>query len=79
MTGRLSDEQRRALKLLAGSPHGATEALLLAKGFETKMLVGLVHEGLATALVGEPVRDGGKTVEVVRIRITEPGRRALGV
>jgi hypothetical protein len=29
----VSDEQRRALRLLAGSPLGATEAIMLAHGF----------------------------------------------
>jgi hypothetical protein len=46
---------------------------VIAHGFETKMLAGLVHEGLATAIVGE----SGKTIEVVRIMITDAGRRAL--
>jgi len=50
---------------------------VIAHGFETKMLAGLVHEGLAAAMVGEPVEASGKTVEVVRITITEAGRRAI--
>jgi hypothetical protein len=33
---KLSDEQRRALKLLASSPNGCTEALMLAHGFEIR-------------------------------------------
>jgi hypothetical protein len=37
----------------------------------------LVHEGLATATVGEPVKAGGKTVEVVRFTITTAGRRVI--
>jgi hypothetical protein len=28
-------------------------------------------------MVGEPVKTGGKTVEVVRITITDAGRRAI--
>jgi hypothetical protein len=64
--------------LLATDPHGATGGqLVIAHGFETRMLAGLAHEGLATAIVGEPVTGGGKTVEVVRITITEAGRRAI--
>jgi hypothetical protein len=31
------------------------------------MLAGLVHERLATAMVGEPLSADGKTVEVIRI------------
>jgi hypothetical protein len=42
------------------------------------MLAGLVHEGLATAIVGEGVEADGKTVEVVRLAITDAGRRAIG-
>jgi hypothetical protein len=75
---RLTREQRRSLELVASHPHGATgDRLVIAHGFETKMLAGLVHEGLATATVGEPVQASGKTVEVVRITITDAGRRAI--
>jgi hypothetical protein len=45
--------------------------------FETKMLAGLVDQRLATALVGEGVQVGGRTVEVVRIMITDAGHRAF--
>jgi len=49
---RLSTEQRRSLELLASDPYGATGGrLVIANGFETKMLAGLVHEGLVTAIV----------------------------
>ncbi len=75
---RLSTQQRRSLELLAGDPHGATGGrLVIAHGFETEMLAGLVHEGLATAIVGESDNAHGKTIEVVRIMITDAGRRAL--
>jgi len=50
---------------------------MIAHGFEMKMLAGLVHERLATAIVGEPLNTDGKTVEVVRITITDAGRRAI--
>jgi hypothetical protein len=79
----LTPEQRRALELLARDPRGATAHLLMiAHGFEMKMLAGLVHEGLAEAKVGESVKAGGKMVEVIQFWITEAGRaalRALGV
>src|SRR5215467_4776450 len=72
---RLSTEQRRALQLLASSPCGATEeVLVLAHGFSCDMLAGLVIAGLA-ALVTE--RADGQKVKVVRMRITEAGRMAL--
>ncbi len=41
------------------------------------MLADLDHEGLAIAIIGECVETGGKTVEVVRIVITEAGRQAI--
>jgi hypothetical protein len=68
--------QRRALRLLAGSPLGVTEAIMLAHGFTIDLLVDLVHEGLATA-TPETVHAGKRAIEVVRVRITDAGRLAL--
>jgi hypothetical protein len=74
---RRSTGQRQALEMLAGSPHGATEDLLaLAHGFNSDMIAGLIRTGLATAQ-RETVEASGKSVEVVRIRITEAGRQTL--
>jgi hypothetical protein len=74
---RFSTEQRQALELLAGDPHGATEELLvLAHGFDSDMIAGLVRRGLATAR-RDSMRAGSRTIEVVRIRITDAGREAL--
>jgi hypothetical protein len=41
------------------------------------MLAGVDHEGLAIAIVGEGVKTGCKTVEVVRITIMDAGRSAI--
>jgi hypothetical protein len=41
----LTDEQRRALQLLAGSPNGCTEAILIAHGFHLAMLGKLAFDG----------------------------------
>jgi hypothetical protein len=73
MTGpRLTPERRRALELLASIPYGVNEELLIhGQGFKRQTLVGLIRVGLATA-----ERDG-KPVEVVRIRITNAGWRAI--
>jgi hypothetical protein len=80
MTSRLNrgpkPDRRRALELLAGSPDGMTEALLVAHGFTVKLLVALIRDGLASAK-SERVVAGGKPMEVTRVRITETGRRAL--
>jgi hypothetical protein len=77
---RLSPQPRRTLELLsllASSPHGATEALLVrAHGFDSDMIAGLVHGGLATA-ERETMKNGAKPVEVVRLRITAAGRTAI--
>jgi hypothetical protein len=57
IAGRTSPPLRatRALQLLASSPFGATEAIMLARGFTRWMIASLSGAGLATA--------GGKTVK----------------
>jgi hypothetical protein len=72
----MNAERNRALRLLAAAPNGATEAIMLAHGFTTDLLVDLVHEGLATA-TPETVHAGKRPIEVVRVRITDAGRLAL--
>jgi hypothetical protein len=67
---RLSPKASRALAFLANRPSGVTEALLLARGFSRRMLLGLVRQGLAT-LTYESGRVGGK------VQITAAGRVAL--
>jgi len=69
-------QQRRALRLLADAPEGMTEALMMAHGFNSELLVDLCIAGLAIAKV-ERMIAGGRTVEVVRLKITETGRQAL--
>ena len=44
---RVTDEQRRALQVLARHPEGCIDAVLLADGFDVGMLAVLVVEGLA--------------------------------
>ena len=77
---RLSPQPRRTvelLKLLASSPYGATEALLVrAHGFDGDMVAGLLRAELATA-ERETMKAGAKPVEVVRLRITAAGRKAI--
>jgi hypothetical protein len=67
---------RRALDLLAASPDGCTEAIMLAHGITADVIVDLVHAGLAAATC-ERVALGPNTIEVVRVRITPEGRRVL--
>jgi hypothetical protein len=69
-------DRRRALELLASSRDGCTEALMLAHGFTVELLVDLCIAELAIA-TPERMVAGGRAVEVVRMKITEAGRRAL--
>ena|SRR5262249_14343563 len=69
-------DRRRALELLAASPDGCTEALMFANGFTAELLVELVRAGLASA-TSERVAASGRSIEIVRVRITEAGRQAL--
>jgi hypothetical protein len=69
---RLGGEQRRALRLLACSPFGVTEAVMHVQGFTRPMLAKLVRAGLATVQ-----NETGKAIAVGRIRITDAGRRWL--
>jgi hypothetical protein len=73
---KLTDEQRRALRLLASIPNGCTETLMLARGFEPSLLRKLLRDGLAAA---EPYNTlaGGKHVRTTLIRITDAGRKAI--
>jgi hypothetical protein len=72
---RLNVERRQVLQLLASSPDGVNEELLLLDhGFTRRMLTGLVRAGLAER---EVVKAGGKPIEVVRVRITAVGWRAI--
>jgi hypothetical protein len=69
-------DRRRALELLAASPDGYTEALMLAHGF-TVDFFWLISSAPGWRLTrSERVVAGGRATEVARVRITEMGRRA---
>ena len=69
----MTSEERRALALLANDPNGVTEAMLVAHGFAVSMLARLVVDRLVIAR-----REiGGRTMDVVRVKITSAGRAAL--
>jgi hypothetical protein len=76
LRGGISEEQRRALRLLARSPTGRTEAMLQARGFTNKMLATLVQDGFATAAL-QTVHLRKGPLEVVRMQITDSGRQAI--
>jgi hypothetical protein len=69
-------EQNRALRLLAGSPLGCTEAIMLAHGFTVETLGSLVLDGHATATPGI-MYAGGRPITVTWLTITDVGRQAL--
>jgi hypothetical protein len=71
----ISDEQRRALRLLARNPNGHDEAIMLAHGFTIEMLAVLVRDGFATAT--PEIARGKRPIKSVRMRITEAGRQAI--
>jgi hypothetical protein len=55
---KLSDEQRRVLRLLTRHPHGCAEAVLLEQGFSYDQLGVLVFDGLATMQPSVAHNDG---------------------
>jgi hypothetical protein len=72
----LDDDERRALRMLVGRSHGCTEAMMLAHGFTTEMLVRMVRDRLAVTMPGM-VRTGRRQTKVVWVVITDAGRQAL--
>jgi hypothetical protein len=69
-------EERRALKMIADSRDGITEAVLATHGLAGDLLAGLVGDGLAT-VTSEMMWAEGQPIEVVRVQISDAGRRAL--
>ena len=78
---RLSPHPRRTIELLdllAISPAGATEALLVrVHGFNSDMIANLLRSGLAIQECKTIA--GAMPTEVVSIKITEAGQEALSV
>jgi hypothetical protein len=70
---KLSEEQRRALRILALSPKGCTEAAMLTHGFELATLGDLMFGGLALARPQDTC--AGRLI--VWMEITEAGRKAI--
>jgi hypothetical protein len=69
-------EQPQPQRMLAGSPLGATEAIMLAHGFTNAMFDALVRDGLATA-ERRAMRAGRQPMQVTWFAITDAGRQAL--
>jgi hypothetical protein len=73
---KLSDEQERALKVLAGHPGGYAEQILLEEGFSICLLSGLAIDGFAT-LERKRTSVDGQERTVLWMQITEVGRQAI--
>ena len=72
----ITGDQRRALQMLADSPEGCTVPMMLAYGCAIVALRRLVRDQLAMT-ARERVPRARRTITVVRLRITNAGRRAL--
>jgi hypothetical protein len=69
----LSDEHLRALRFLAQHRGGCSEEVLLAQGFTAGQLGYLVSAGFAKLR-----RAGGHaSMRLLRVKITEAGRKAI--
>ena len=74
---KVTSEQHRALALLADTPRGCLETVLIdVEGFTVDALAELARAGYVS-LAPETVRAGGRKIEVARVRITDAGRRAI--
>jgi hypothetical protein len=74
---KVTSEQHRALALLADTPRGCLETVLIdVEGFTVDALAELVRIGYVS-LAPETVRARGRDIEVARVRITDAGRRAI--
>jgi hypothetical protein len=74
----ITAEQCEALRMLSESTGGCTVPILLARGGNLRALSDLVSESLAT-VHRESVPGARKMRFVMRLRITDAGRRALAL
>jgi hypothetical protein len=54
-------DRRRALEMLAASPHGCTEGMMRAPGFTIEQMVELIRAGLASATAERVVHGNALT------------------
>jgi len=73
----MNRDEHRALALLADTGrNGMTDAILAAHGVTASTVTNLVRDGLAIAMT-EQVRAGTRMIEIVRVRVTTSGQRAI--
>lgn len=70
----ITPHMRKALAILAGSPNGTTESMMVAHGFSQALLVDLVTAGLAHA---EERQLAKPRTNIVILTITDRGRALL--
>jgi len=70
----MTPDHLRALSILADSPNGCTEAMLIAHGFTIDSLAELIEAGLAGAMTRRVIVRRNP-IEVIRLHITDAGRR----
>jgi|HubBroStandDraft_2_1064218.scaffolds.fasta_scaffold1779059_1 hypothetical protein len=69
----MTADQRRALDMLAGSPHGVAEPFMRAHGFTP----GWSRARRLAVATPESVKAGGKMLSVVRVTVTDARQPAL--
>ena len=72
----MTHEEWHALKMIADSRDGVTEAVLATHGLAGDLLAGLVRDGLAT-VTSETMWAEGQPIDIMRVRSSDAGRRAL--
>jgi hypothetical protein len=72
----MTDDGRRVLELLAATPNGASEALLLARGFSRSVIFKLLQAGCVTK-THERTFAAEQPIYIDRVVITDAGRAAI--
>lgn len=73
----LGAKVRDALELLAAASPSCPEPLLLAHGIKVETLASLVRDRLATVQQPDTGCANDRTMQVIRIAITDVGRKAI--
>jgi hypothetical protein len=74
---KLTSDEREALRLLVGSPHGRSESIMMAHGCAIGVLRDLVRDGLVSEERRSTIA-ARRGMVVTWLRITEAGRLAIG-
>jgi hypothetical protein len=72
----MTEDGRRVLELLVATPNGASEALLLARGFSRGVIFELLQAEYVTKRPERTPASGGP-IHIDRVVITDAGRAAI--